>query len=57
MNYIEELERIAAALKEEAAKSDRECESFEFAARMVNAAKTTLKSIELRQAAQRHFYE
>ena len=55
MSLIEELERIAAALKEEAAKSDRECESFEFAARMVNAAKTTLKSIELRQAAQRHF--
>ena len=55
MNYIEELERIAAALKEEAAKSDRERESFEFAARMVNAAKTTLKSIEFRQAAQRHF--
>ena len=51
MNYIEELERIVAALKEEAAKSDRERESFEFAARMVNAAKTTLKSIELRQAA------
>ena len=55
MNYIEELERIAAALKEEAAKSDRERESFEFAARMVNAAKKTLKSIEFRQAAQRHF--
>ncbi len=55
MNYIEELERIAAALKEEAAQSDRERESFEFAARMVNAAKTTLKSIEFRQAAQRHF--
>ena len=51
MSLIEELERIAAALKEEAAKSDRERESFEFAARMVNAAKTTLKSIELRQAA------
>ena len=51
MSLIEELERIAAALKEEAAKSDRECESFEFAARMVNAAKTTLKSIEFRQAA------
>ena len=55
MNYIEVLERIAAALKEEAAKSGIERESFEFAARMVNAAKTTLKSIELRQAAQRHF--
>ena len=55
MNYIEELERIAAALKEEAAKSGIERESFEFAARMVNAAKTTLKSIEFRQAAQRHF--
>ena len=55
MNYIEELERIATALKEEAAQSDRERESFEFAARMVNAAKTTLKSIEFRQAAQRHF--
>ena len=51
MNYIEELERIATALKEEAAKSGRERESFEFAARMVNAAKTTLKSIEFRQAA------
>ena len=57
MNYIEELERIAAALKEEAAQSDRERESFEFAARMVNAAKTTLKSIEFRQAAQRHFLQ
>ena len=55
MNYIEVLERIAAALKEEAAKSGIERESFEFAARMVNAAKTTLKSIEFRQAAQRHF--
>ena len=51
MSLIEELERIAAALKEEAAKSDRERESFEFAARMVNAAKKTLKSIEFRQAA------
>ena len=51
MNYIEELERIAAELKEEAAQSDRERESFEFAARMVNAAKKTLKSIEFRQAA------
>ena len=51
MNYIEELERIAAALKEEAVKSDREREGYEFASRMVNAAKTTLKSIELRQAA------
>ena len=55
MSLIEELERIAAALKEEAAKSGIERESFEFAARMVNAAKTTLKSIEFRQAAQRHF--
>ena len=51
MNYIEELERIAAALREEAAKSDREHESFEFAARMVNTAKTTLESIQFRQAA------
>ena len=51
MSLIEELERIAAALKEEAAQSDRERESFEFAARMVNAAKKTLKSIEFRQAA------
>ena len=51
MNYIEELESIAAALKEEAAKSGSEREGYEFAARMVNAAKTTLKSIELRQAA------
>ena len=51
MNYIEELERIAAALKEEAAQSGSEREGYEFAARMVNAAKTTLKSIELRQAA------
>ena len=38
MNYIEELERIAAALKEEAAKSDRERESFEFAARMLTGS-------------------
>ena len=51
MNYIEELERIAAALKEEAAQSGRECESFEFAARMVNAAKIQLERIEFRQAA------
>ena len=51
MNYIKELERIAAALKEEAAQTDRERENFEFAAKMVNAAKTTLKSIEFRQAA------
>ena len=57
MNYIEELESIAAALKEEAAKSGSEREGYEFAARMVNAAKTTLKSIELRQAAQRHFLQ
>lgn len=55
MNYIEKLERIAAALKEEAAKSDRERESFEFAERMVTAAKIQLERIEFRQAAQRHF--
>ena len=51
MSYIEELERIAAALREEAAKSGIERDGYEFAARMVNAAKTTLKSIEFRQAA------
>ena len=51
MNYIEELERIAAALKEEAAKSDREREGFEFAERMVTAAKIQLERIEFRQAA------
>ena len=55
MNYIEELERIAAALKEEAVKSDREREGYEFASRMVNAAKIQLERIEFRQAAQRHF--
>ena len=55
MNYIEELERIAAELKEEAAQSDRERESFEFAERMVTAAKIQLERIEFRQAAQRHF--
>ena len=51
MNYIEELERIAAALKEEAAKSGSEREGYEFAARMVNAAKIQLERIEFRQAA------
>ena len=55
MSLIEELERIAAALKEEAAKSDREREGYEFASRMVNAAKIQLERIEFRQAAQRHF--
>ena len=55
MNYIEELERIAAELKEEAAQSDRERESFEFAERMVTAAKIQLERIEFRQASQRHF--
>ena len=38
-------------LLEEAAKSSIEREGYEFAERMVNAAKTTLKSIEFRQAA------
>ena len=51
MNYIEELERIASELKEEAAQSDRERESYEFASRMVNAAKIQLERIEFRQAA------
>lgn len=51
MNYIEELERIVAALKEEAAKSDRERDGYEFAARMATAAKKQLESIEFRQAA------
>ena len=51
MNYIEELERIAAALKEEAAKSGNEREGYEFAARMATAAKKQLESIEFRQAA------
>ena len=51
MNYIEKLERIAAALKEEAVKSDREREGYEFASRMVNAAKIQLERIEFRQAA------
>ena len=51
MNYIEELERIAAALKEEAAKSDREREGYEHAERMVTAAKIQLERIEFRQAA------
>ena len=55
MNYIEELERIAAALKEEAAQSGNEREGYEHAERMVTAAKIQLERIEFRQAAQRHF--
>ena len=55
MNYIEELERIAAALKEEAAQSGNEREGYEHAERMVTAAKIQFERIEFRQAAQRHF--
>ena len=51
MSLIEELERIAAALKEEAAKSGIERDGYEFAARMVTAAKIQLERIEFRQAA------
>ena len=51
MSLIEELERIAAALKEEAAQSGNEREGYEFASRMVNAAKIQVERLESRQAA------
>ena len=50
MLLIEELERIAAALKEEAAQSGNEREGYEHAERMVTAAKIQLERIEFRQA-------